>query len=152
MTQTVLLDDDPTGTQTVSGVAVLTEWSVETLVRELERGNTGFFVLTNSRALPTEAAFALYQEIGANLKIASAQTGIPIRALARGDSTLRGHFPAETDALDATLGPHDLTLIVPYFEEGERRTRGDIHFVGDTPAAETPFAQDAVFGNSFLIL
>ena len=146
MTQTVLLDDDPTGTQTVSRVAVLTEWSVETLVRELKRGNAGFFVLTNSRALPTEAAYALYQEIGKNLTVASLQTGIAIRALARGDSTLRGHFPAETDALDATLGPHDLTLIVPYFEEGERRTRGDIHFVGETPAAETPFAQDAVFG------
>ncbi|WP_309714357.1 four-carbon acid sugar kinase family protein, partial [Armatimonas sp.] len=138
MTQTVLLDDDPTGTQTVSGVTVLTEWSVETLASELLRGNAGFFVLTNSRALNTDAAFALYQEIGANLKRASQQTGIPIRALARGDSTLRGHFPAETDALDQTLGPHDLTLIVPYFEEGERRTRDDIHYVGETPAAETP--------------
>ena len=146
MRQTVLLDDDPTGTQTVSGVAVLTEWSVETLASELERGNAGFFVLTNSRALPTEAAYALYREIGENLKVASAQTQIPIRVLARGDSTLRGHFPAETDALDEVLGPHDLTLIVPYFEEGERRTRGDIHYVGEMPAAETPFANDAVFG------
>ncbi|WP_395145225.1 four-carbon acid sugar kinase family protein [Armatimonas sp.] len=146
MRQTILLDDDPTGTQTVSGVAVLTEWSVETLASELERGNAGFFVLTNSRALNTEAAHALYQEIGRNLKVASAQTQIPVRVLARGDSTLRGHFPAETDALDQELGPHYLTLIVPYFEEGERRTRGDIHYVGETPAAQTPFAQDAVFG------
>ena len=146
MRQTILLDDDPTGTQTVSGVAVLTEWSVETLASELERGNAGFFVLTNSRALNTEAAHALYQEIGRNLKAASAQTQIPVRALARGDSTLRGHFPAETNALDQELGPHDLTLIVPYFEEGERRTRNDIHYVGETPAAETPFAKDAVFG------
>ena len=146
MTQTVLLDDDPTGTQTVSGVAVLTEWSVETLASELERGNAGFFVLTNSRALATEAAYALYREIGHNLKVASALTNTPIRVLARGDSTLRGHFPAETDALDQELGLHDLTLIVPYFEEGERRTRDDIHYVGDTPAAETPFARDAVFG------
>ena len=146
MRQTVLLDDDPTGTQTVAGVAVLTEWSVETLASELMRGNAGFFVLTNSRALPTEAAYALYREIGQNLRAASAQTQIPIRVLARGDSTLRGHFPAETDALDEVLGPHDLTLIVPYFEEGERRTRGDIHYVGETPAADTPFANDAVFG------
>ena len=146
MRQTVLLDDDPTGTQTVSGVAVLTEWSVETLASELERGNAGFFVLTNSRALPTKTAYSLYREIGQNLKVASAQARVPIRVLARGDSTLRGHFPAETDALDEVLGPHDLTLIVPYFEEGERRTRGDTHYVGETPAAETPFARDVIFG------
>ncbi|MBB6050809.1 four-carbon acid sugar kinase family protein [Armatimonas rosea] len=146
MRQTILLDDDPTGTQTVAGVTVLTEWSVETLARELERGSAGFFVLTNSRALPTAAAYALYEELGHNLKAASAQTQTPVRVLARGDSTLRGHFPAETDALDQALGPHELTLIVPYFEEGERRTRDDVHYVGDTPAAQTPFAQDAVFG------
>ena len=146
MRQTVLLDDDPTGTQTVLGVAVLTEWSVEALASELERGNAGFFVLTNSRALPTDAAYALYREIGANLRLASALTKTAVRVLARGDSTLRGHFPAETDALDKELGPYYLTLIVPYFEEGERRTRDDIHFVGETPAAETPFAKDAVFG------
>lgn len=144
--QTILLDDDPTGTQTVAGVAVLTEWSVDTLAAELRRGRAGFFILTNSRALPTDAAFSLYTELGESLKRASAQTGIPVRVLARGDSTLRGHFPAETDALAATLGPFDLTLIVPYFEEGERRTFEDIHYVGETPAAETPFAQDAVFG------
>lgn len=94
MTQTILLDDDPTGTQTVSGVAVLTEWSVSALARELERRNAGFFVLTNSRALPTESAYTLYEAIGGNLKAASAQTQIPVRVLARGDSTLRGHFPA----------------------------------------------------------
>jgi uncharacterized protein YgbK (DUF1537 family) len=50
----VVLDDDPTGTQTVHGVAVLTEWSVGSLQAELEARPPCFFVLTNSRALHTE--------------------------------------------------------------------------------------------------
>jgi hypothetical protein len=50
----VVLDDDPTGTQTVHGVAVLTEWSVASLQAELEGRPPCFFVLTNSRALHTE--------------------------------------------------------------------------------------------------
>jgi hypothetical protein len=50
----VVLDDDPTGTQTVYGVTVLTEWSIDTLKKEFESSPSCFFILTNSRALGTD--------------------------------------------------------------------------------------------------
>ncbi len=146
----VVLDDDPTGTQTVYDVPVLTEWSVPTLRSEFENDLSCFYVLTNSRSLGEEAAAALNREIAINLMDAAGER--PFRVVSRSDSTLRGHFPLETDVLSDELGPFDGILLVPFFEAGGRYTIGDTHYVaeGDTllPAAETPFAQDATFGYS----
>jgi uncharacterized protein YgbK (DUF1537 family) len=147
----VVLDDDPTGTQTVHDVVVLTEWSVATLSDELARCEPAFFVLTNSRAMALDRAQALNAEIGANLRKASLAAGRDFAVVSRSDSTLRGHYPGEVDALAAALAQtFDATLIIPYFEEGGRYTIGNTHFVAEgeslIPAAETPFAQDAVFG------
>lgn len=147
----VVLDDDPTGTQTVHDVAVLTEWSVDTLRHELARREPAFFVLTNSRSLPLEEAQALNAEIGRNLRHASRLAERHFAVVSRSDSTLRGHYPGEVDALAGALGQDlDATLIIPFFLEGGRYTIGDTHYVaeGDTliPAAATPFARDAVFG------
>ncbi len=47
----VVLDDDPTGTQTVHGISVLTTYSESILRTQLRRKESGFFVLTNTRAL-----------------------------------------------------------------------------------------------------
>jgi uncharacterized protein YgbK (DUF1537 family) len=144
----VVLDDDPTGTQTVHDIPVLTTWSTPTLAAELASPSTCFYILTNSRSLPPEAARALIQEIARNLKAAAGQREFTV--ISRSDSTLRGHFPIETEVLDDVLGPFDATIIIPYFEAGNRYTIDDIHYVaeGDTlvPAAETPFARDASFG------
>src|SRR5687768_11828508 len=52
----VVLDDDPTGTQTVHDIAVVTQWDPDTLRAEFARNAPGFYVLTNSRALSSEAA------------------------------------------------------------------------------------------------
>lgn len=147
----VVLDDDPTGTQTVHDVAVLTEWTVDALTAELSQPAPCVYVLTNSRSLPLPAAQALNTEIGHNLAAASAQTGRPFAVVSRSDSTLRGHYPGETDALAAALEMAvDATLVIPFFLEGGRFTINNIHYVaeGETlvPAAETPFAQDAAFG------
>ena len=52
----VVLDDDPTGTQTCHDISVLTVWDIPTLTTEFQTTSPGFFILTNSRALPpTEA-------------------------------------------------------------------------------------------------
>ena len=48
----VVLDDDPTGTQTVHGVPVLTTWSVEDLRGALRGPSPTLYVLTNSRSFP----------------------------------------------------------------------------------------------------
>lgn len=147
----VVLDDDPTGTQTVHDVPVLTEWSPSSLQAELERGGPVFFVLTNSRSLPLAEAQALNTEIGRNLTAAARLAGRDIAVVSRSDSTLRGHYPGEVEALAAALGQRfDATLIIPFFLEGGRYTVGNIHYVAEgdtlTPAAQTPFARDAVFG------
>jgi uncharacterized protein YgbK (DUF1537 family) len=147
----VVLDDDPTGTQTVHDIAVLTEWSVETLARELQHPEPCVYILTNSRSLPLPAAQALNTEIAHNLAAASKQTGRAFAVVSRSDSTLRGHYPGETDALAAALGMRvDATLIIPFFLEGGRFTLDDVHYVAEgeqlIPAAETPFARDAAFG------
>jgi uncharacterized protein YgbK (DUF1537 family) len=147
----VVLDDDPTGTQTVHGVPVLTEWSVESLASELRDPSTVVYLLTNSRSVPLAQARALNREIARNLQAASQQTGRGFRVVSRSDSTLRGHYPGEVEALIEELGrPVDGVLLIPFFLEGGRYTINDIHYVAEgdrlIPAAETEYAQDATFG------
>jgi uncharacterized protein YgbK (DUF1537 family) len=147
----VVLDDDPTGTQTVYDIPVLTEWSVGSLHSELVTDRPAFYILTNSRSMPLAQAQALNGEIGRNLVVAARQAGCEFAVVSRSDSTLRGHFPGEVEAVEAALGqPADAWLIIPYFLEGGRYTINDIHYVAEgerlIPAAETPFARDAAFG------
>jgi len=147
----VVLDDDPTGTQTVYDLPVLTEWSVATLQAEFARGTPTFYILTNSRSLPLPAAQELNAEIGRNLVAAAQATNTDFAVVSRSDSTLRGHYPGETDALVAALGHQvDATLIIPFFLEGGRLTINNVHYVAEgeqlVPAAMTPFAKDAAFG------
>lgn len=146
----VVLDDDPTGTQTVTDIPVLTDWSVESLCSELQASPT-FYILTNSRSLPESEAVALNREIGRNLLAASERAKRPFAMVSRSDSTLRGHFPAECDALtDVFQARFDGWLLIPYFLEGGRLTIDDMHYVQEgerlVPASETPFAQDGTFG------
>jgi uncharacterized protein YgbK (DUF1537 family) len=147
----VVLDDDPTGTQTVHGVPVLTDWAVETLRAELAAAPRALYILTNTRSMPLAQAQAINREIGGNLLMAAGEAGRRIVVVSRSDSTLRGHFPGELDALEQALGePFDAWLLAPYFEEGGRYTIGDTHYVANgqwlVPAAATEFAADAVFG------
>lgn len=146
----VVLDDDPTGTQTVRDIAVVTAWDIATLTAELSGAPACFYILTNSRSLTPAATQALHVELAAHLCAASAATGRAIVVASRSDSTLRGHYPLETDTLAEILGPFDATILTPYFEAGGRYTLNDTHYVveGDwlVPAAATPFARDAAFG------
>jgi len=147
----MVLDDDPTGTQTVYGVAVVTEWSLPSLEAELRDASPCCYILTNTRAFPPERARAINQEIGQALARASRSTGRSVAVISRSDSTLRGHFPVETDALATALGvSFDGTLLIPAFFDGGRFTIDDVHYVAEganlTPAGETEFAQDASFG------
>ncbi|MCI0538368.1 MAG: hypothetical protein L0Z50_24435 [Verrucomicrobiales bacterium] len=147
----VVLDDDPTGTQTVHDTPVLTQWPVEALARELVSLHRVFYLLTNSRSLPPAEAAALNGEIAAHLTEASRQTDRSFVVVSRSDSTLRGHFPVEMDALARTLRQESATwLLIPFFEAGGRFTIEDVHYVAEdaalVPAGETPFARDATFG------
>ena len=147
----VVLDDDPTGTQTVHDVPVFTDWSVATLESAFRDPSALFYVLTNSRSLSEEAAIDLTTELAKNLRAAAAALGRAFTVISRSDSTLRGHYPAEVDALARALGQQiDAHVIVPAFFEGGRITFDDTHYLlqdgSYLPVHETPFAQDAVFG------
>ncbi len=148
----VVLDDDPTGTQTVYGVPVLTEWGVDALVAELSNDLPCFYILTNSRAMPLSAAQAINTSIGQNLAQAMRIAKRDVALMSRSDSTLRGHYPGEVDALQqAVFGAAQCPIILaPAFFAGGRYTIGDVHYVSDgmwlTPASETEFARDKAFG------
>jgi 3-hydroxyisobutyrate dehydrogenase-like beta-hydroxyacid dehydrogenase/uncharacterized protein YgbK (DUF1537 family) len=146
----VVLDDDPTGTQTVHDIAVLTVWDQETLNAEFRTNPKGFFILTNSRALPGPEAKQLIAEILHNVAASAKDCDKSFDIVLRGDSTLRGHLPEEPDAAEEALGAFDGWVIAPFFLQGGRYTIDDVHYVreGDllVPASKTPFAEDATFG------
>jgi len=147
----VVLDDDPTGTQTVHGIPVLTEWSVEALGAELANDLPACFLLTNSRSLSLAEAQSLNATIGHNLQEAARHVSRRFVVVSRSDSTLRGHFPGEVATLaEALAQDFDAWLLIPFFQEGGRYTLDDVHYVAEgewlVPAAETEFARDAVFG------
>lgn len=147
----VVLDDDPTGTQTVHGVPVLTEWDVDALAAELSDPLPVVYILTNSRSLPLLQAQALNAEIGRRLVEADRRFSRGFVVISRSDSTLRGHFPGEVEALAESLGESiDAWLLIPFFQEGGRYTINDVHYVADgewlVPAGDTEFARDPAFG------
>ncbi len=149
----IVLDDDPTGSQTVHSCLLLLQWDVETLRQGLQDASPIFFVLTNTRALAAAAAEQVTREVCQNLNAAIALEGIQdFLVVSRSDSTLRGHYPIETDAIADILGPFDAHFLVPAFFEGGRITRDSIHYLMvdgvSTPVHETEFAKDSVFGYS----
>lgn len=146
----IVLDDDPTGSQTVHSCLLLTRWDVETLRIGLADDSPIFFVLTNTRALPPEQAAEVTRTACHNLKEAIALENIQdFLIVSRSDSTLRGHYPIETDVIAEELGPFDAHFLVPAFFEGGRFTRDSIHYLivdgVPTPVHETEFAKDSVF-------
>mmetsp|Transcript_20747 Transcript_20747/g.57630 ORF Transcript_20747/g.57630 Transcript_20747/m.57630 type:complete len:460 (-) Transcript_20747:943-2322(-) len=156
MTKIIVLDDDPTGSQTVHSCLLLTKWDVETLkVALTDDSSPLFFVLTNTRGMSPGRAADVTREVCQNLK--SALTTIenitinPI-LVSRSDSTLRGHYPVETNIISEELGPFDAHFLIPAFFEGGRITRNGTHYLfsGDNkeliPCHETEFAKDSVFG------
>lgn len=147
----VVLDDDPTGTQTCYDVTVLTAWQVELITEELRKKPSILFILTNSRSLPEQEAIELTEAIGINVRKAANDSGREFVVISRSDSTLRGHFPAEVEAIARTLAMEDAVIVlVPAFIEGGRLTLDDVHYLVENeelvPVSNTPFAKDVVFG------
>lgn len=147
----VVLDDDPTGTQTSHDISVLTVWDLPTLITEFdELSSPGFFILTNSRALPPTEAEKLIREVCHNVALAAKATRQNVDVVLRSDSTLRGHFPLEVDIAQQVFGEVDAWVLAPFFYQGARLTINDVHYVGEgdrlVPAGSTQFARDATFG------
>jgi len=144
----VVIDDDPTGSQTVHDCLLLLKWDCSTLVKGFESKSNLFFILANTRSLSQNDAKSTIEEICKNLKsvIASQAYEEEIIFISRGDSTLRGHNYLEPIALNSYLGPFDATFHIPAFIEGKRFTINGSHFVDKTPISQTIFATDKIFG------
>jgi uncharacterized protein YgbK (DUF1537 family) len=147
----IVLDDDPTGSQTVHSCLLLMQWDVDTLRIGLADDAPIFFILTNTRALTPEKAAAVTAEVCRNLQKAIELEEVKdFLVVSRSDSTLRGHYPLETDVIARELGGFDAHFLTPAFFEGGRFTRDSIHYLivdgKPTPTHETEFAKDSVFG------
>jgi uncharacterized protein YgbK (DUF1537 family) len=157
----VVLDDDPTGTQSVSDLPVLTRWDAPDFGWAFAQGKPAVYVLTNTRSLDPAEAAGRNEEIVRNALRAADESEFPLRVgfVSRGDSTLRGHFPLEPDTIAATLAAAsgevtDGVVIVPAFPDAGRVTIGGVHYMRGTgaeagqltPVSETEFAKDATFG------
>lgn len=149
----IVIDDDPTGSQTVHSCLLLMKWDVATLEQGLQDKVPILFILSNTRAMNPKKAAATTKEICHNLKIAIAKVGIKdFLVVSRSDSTLRGHYPVETDVIAEELGGFDAHFLTPAFFEGGRITVDSTHYLMvdgvKTPVATTEFARDSVFGYS----
>jgi len=150
----IVLDDDPTGVQTVNGISVYTDWAAESIAAGFAEENSMFFILTNSRAFSAEKTRAEHKKIAERICAAGKNFGKDFIIISRSDSTLRGHYPLETQTLRETLDACgkkiDGEILMPFFKEGGRFTVGDVHYVQEenflVPAAETEFARDKTFG------
>ena len=155
--RTAVLDDDPTGSQTVHDVSVLTSPDPTGYPAALAEPGSTCFVLTNTRSLPQDAAVALTGTAAGDLHALGRRLGAPVEIVSRSDSTLRGHVVAEVLALDAasraaTGRGYDGVLLVPAFFEAGRSTVWDVHLARVdgryVPVGRTEFARDATFGYS----
>lgn len=151
----IVLDDDPTGVQTVHGISVFTDWSLDSIEKGFQEKNSMFFILTNSRGFTAAETTKAHQEIAANIVEAAKKSKREFTIISRGDSTLRGHYPLETQVLKDTVEAgsdvrFDGEIILPFFKEGGRFTIDNIHYVQYEneliPAGETEFAKDRTFG------
>ena len=150
--KTIVLDDDPTGTQSASNVVVLLESSADLIAEALTAADS-VYLLTNSRSISEDEAIALMHSIRADAAEAAAILGEEIQFVLRGDSTLRGHVFSETVVFadDASV-----ILFVPAFPDGGRTTEGGVHYVRQgterVAAHLTEFADDPVFPFSTAVL
>ncbi len=160
-TKMVVLDDDPTGIQTVHGCLLLTDWSIPSLEKAFNHEQPFFYILTNTRAMTREEASNVIRSVMEAVLEVSARYDYQLLFVSRSDSCLRGHFPLETDVMKQVLNEHNIavwqkTPFVPAFIETGRLTIDGTHYMksddGLTPISETEFAKDNVFGYHTSIL
>jgi uncharacterized protein YgbK (DUF1537 family) len=146
----VVLDDDPTGAQAVTGVPVVLDWTPATLRQAAAGGPPSVYVITNHRALPPARA----REIVLEAARAAVDALPEWEIFLRGDSTLRAHLREEYLGLrDATFPGRDRPLLlVPALPAAGRITVDGVHLLerdgSRTPLHETEYARDPAFAYS----
>jgi uncharacterized protein YgbK (DUF1537 family) len=151
----IVLDDDPTGVQTVHDISVYTDWTENSIEKGFAEENSMFFILTNSRGFTSSETEKAQKEIAENIAKVAKKNNQDFTIISRSDSTLRGHYPRETKVLKETVEVNlnvkfDGEVIMPFFKEGGRFTIDNVHYVKMDkyliPVGETEFAKDRTFG------
>ena len=146
----VVLDDDPTGIQTVHGCLLITQWDEDSVRKGFADAEPFFYILTNTRAMTREDAEQVTREAMEMVVKVNQDYGYRLIIVSRSDSCLRGHFPLETDVMRQCLVEHgysvyEKTPFCPAFIEAGRVTiymRDGERLI---PVSETEFARDNVF-------
>ena len=150
----VVLDDDPTGIQTVHGCLLITQWDEDSVRKGFADAEPFFYILTNTRAMTREDAEQVTREAMEMVIKVNQDYGYRLIIVSRSDSCLRGHFPLETDVMRQCLVAHgysvyEKTPFCPAFIEAGRVTIDGVHYMRDgerlIPISETEFARDNVF-------
>ena len=150
----VILDDDPTGIQTVHGCLLITQWDEATVRMALQHEQPFFYMLTNTRAMTREEAARVVRSAMETVLEVNREFGYRLIFISRSDSCLRGHFPLETDVMRRVLQEYGVKVwpkvpFCPALIEAGRVTIDGVHYMKDgerlIPVSETEFARDNVF-------
>lgn len=150
----VILDDDPTGIQTVHGCLLITQWDAATVRMALQHEQPFFYMLTNTRAMTREEAARVVRSAMETVLEVNREFGYRLIFISRSDSCLRGHFPLETDVMRRVLQEYGVKVwpkvpFCPALIEAGRVTIDGVHYMKDgerlIPVSETEFAHDNVF-------
>lgn len=150
----VILDDDPTGIQTVHGCLLITQWDADTVRMALQHEQPFFYMLTNTRAMTREEAARVVRSAMETVLEVNREFGYRLIFISRSDSCLRGHFPLETDVMRQVLQEYGVKVwpkvpFCPALIEAGRVTIDGVHYMKDgerlIPVSETEFAHDNVF-------
>jgi len=142
----VVLDDDPTGVQTLAGIHVLLAWDEGDVLAALD-DRPSVHLVTNARALAPERA----RRVTASAARAALAGAPDARVVLRGDSTLRGHLLEEVEAVASVVTPGRVPplLLVPALPSAGRATVAGVHLIQRDgrfiPLHETEYASDGVF-------
>jgi uncharacterized protein YgbK (DUF1537 family) len=143
----LILDDDPTGTQTASDISVLLRIGKDELDSLFAGPEQAAYVLTNSRSLSSDHALGLLRRVRRDAQAAAAARGESVAFILRGDSTLRGHV---FDEISVFATEDSISLLVPAYPDAGRVTVDGIHYMTvdgrRVPVAQTEFARDPIFG------
>ena len=150
----VILDDDPTGIQTVHGCLLITQWDADTVRMALQHEQPFFYMLTNTRAMTRDEAARVVRSAMETVLEVNREFGYRLIFISRSDSCLRGHFPLETDVMRQVLQEYGVKVwpkvpFCPALIEAGRVTIDGVHYMKDgerlIPVSETEFARDNVF-------
>ena len=95
----IVLDDDPTGIQTVHDVYMITQMDKISIEKAFLQSQNMFYILTNSRAFSKEYTIQYHKELIQNIIDVAKKLDIDFTIISRSDSTLRGHYPTETQVI-----------------------------------------------------